>query len=310
MFDAGQVVYLYVETPLHAGSGSGAGPIDLPIQRERATGYPIVQASGIKGRLRAEARKLSPEQKRLIFGPEATENPSDHAGAFSPGDARLLLFPVRSLAGVFAWATSLDLLARFRRDVRALLTQGWEDWRLPERAESERDLAFVAQKNTQLLADGQVVLEEFSFPAKPDPHLDTIGRWLAGHTLPDVPEYAYWRTTLPQRLVILPNDALRDFTQLSTEVATRVRLDPKTKTVAEKALWTEESLPSETLLYAPFFATPPRGQANGTGLDDGQKILETLQSCLPSRLCLGGDETVGRGGVALRFGAVCGLNGK
>ena len=32
------------------------------------------------------------------------------------GDARLLLFPVRSLRGVFAWVTSLDALERFARD--------------------------------------------------------------------------------------------------------------------------------------------------------------------------------------------------
>lgn len=309
MFDAGQVVYLYVETPLHAGSGSGVGAIDLPIQRERITGYPIVQASSIKGRLRAEAEGLGKETKKLIFGPETTDNPSEHAGAFSPGDARLLLFPVRSLAGVFAWATSRDLLARFRRDVAALVTDC--NWPLP--AEVAEGQVLVAP-DTRLQVGDQVVLEEFSATAQKDLVVALIGKWLAERALPQVDEYAYWREALPRRLVILPNDVLGDFARLSTEVVTRVRLDTGTKTVARGALWTEESLPAETLLYAPFFATPPRGKPkNGSGqvkLDTGQDVLTRLQEYLPMRIRLGGDETVGRGGVALRFGSVQGLNGK
>ena len=55
MFEASAMLYLYVETPLHAGSGSSVGVVDLPIQRERVTGYPVVQASGLKGKLRSEA---------------------------------------------------------------------------------------------------------------------------------------------------------------------------------------------------------------------------------------------------------------
>jgi len=53
MFEAKSMLYLYVETPLHTGSGRGLGTVDLPIQRERVTGYPMVQASSIKGCLRA-----------------------------------------------------------------------------------------------------------------------------------------------------------------------------------------------------------------------------------------------------------------
>ncbi len=49
------MLYLYVETPLHAGVGSGLSSIDLPIQRERTTQYPMIQGSGIKGKLRAAA---------------------------------------------------------------------------------------------------------------------------------------------------------------------------------------------------------------------------------------------------------------
>src|SRR5436305_13167855 len=95
--------YLYVETPLHAGVGSGLSSIDLPIQRERTTQYPMIQGSGIKGKLRAtiegDRKELPNEQQNLVdilFGPPAAAGKgSEHAGALIAGDARMLLFPVR-----------------------------------------------------------------------------------------------------------------------------------------------------------------------------------------------------------------------
>ena len=77
MFDATRLLFIYVDTPLHAGSGRGLGAIDLPIQRERTTQYPMIQASSLKGKLRATADPASNPQSLLdreklfaIFGPE------------------------------------------------------------------------------------------------------------------------------------------------------------------------------------------------------------------------------------------------
>jgi len=95
LFEAKTMLYVYVETPLHAGSGRALGAVDLPIQRERVTGYPIVQASGLKGRLRAEARARKMSNLEVVFGPE-TDKAHEHAGALSTGDAKILLFPVFS----------------------------------------------------------------------------------------------------------------------------------------------------------------------------------------------------------------------
>ena len=113
--------------------GGGWGRWDLPIQRDRTTGYPIIQASGVKGSLRAEADgKMAPPQDFLaVFGPD-TNHASDYAGALSCGDACVLLFPVRSLAGVFAWVTSLEALARFER--AAALAGISTGWNLPANA--------------------------------------------------------------------------------------------------------------------------------------------------------------------------------
>ncbi len=86
MFEAKSMLFIYVETPLHAGTGRGLGAVDLPIQRERTTGYPIVQASSVKGRLRAATdpdqnpkSTLSREEHLAIFG---NKNPYSDTDAF------------------------------------------------------------------------------------------------------------------------------------------------------------------------------------------------------------------------------------
>jgi len=288
MFEAKTMLYVYVETPLHAGSGRALGNVDLPIQRERVTGYPIVQASSLKGRLRAAGEGMP--HFEAVFGPD-TENADKHAGALSPGDAKILLFPVRSLAGVFAWTTSVEVLQRFRRDAKMVGIE--PDWTTPEAPKEGEALI----ESDALKAGDKIVLEEFTFTPKVEPVVQKIGQWLTENALPQTEEYAYWRQELPRRLAILPNDDFRDFVTFSTEVATRIKLDPETKTVDEGP-WTEEYLPTDTLLYAPLMATPPRTESE---LKSGQDVLQAVKNLNLTRVQLGGNETVGRGSVYLRI---------
>lgn len=327
MFEASCLMYVYVETPLHAGSGRGLGGVDLPVQRERVTGYPLVQASSIKGKLRDEAWQklqgtpIDREQFKTIFGPgsEVGGEAAEHAGALSPGDARLLLFPVRSLAGVFAWTTSRDALARLFRDA-AVACQPLEIERNGQKValtlppEPNADNALVPPGN-KITAGGKIVLEEFSFTPTDSQSVKDIAQWLAANALPDGPEYEYWRSKLLTSLVILPENAFRDFALFATEVATRVRLDDEKKTVVKGMLWTEENLPTDTLLYVPVHASRARSydkQGNRTNgvpanwYEQGgaSKILQFVRKLEMRRVQLGGDETVGRGTVCLRFGEV------
>ncbi len=303
MFEKAEMLYLYVETPLHAGSGSSVGVVDLPIQRERVTKYPIVQASSIKGKLRAEAldalqRKGDPEATKklaVVFGPDN----SDHAGALSPGDARLLLFPVRCLAGVFAWVVSHNILARFKRDLTAAgKAVSWVIGDPPDNSEA------LTADDRSVVAGGSVVLEEFAFKATKQDWVKTVAEWLESNAFPQADEYNYFREKVKTSLVILPEDAFRDFTQFSTEVVTRIRIDQTTKTAAGKALWSEEHLPSETVLYVPLYATRARTDNTPNGLKTAEDVLRFVRDLgLDSkRIQLGGDETVGRGIVKLRFG--------
>lgn len=299
MITAATMLYLYVETPLHAGVGSGLSSIDLPIQRERTTQYPMVQGSGIKGKLRATAEEVLDESTvNILFGPSAT-GASDHAGALVVGDARLLLFPVRSLTGVFAYTTSYDVLNRFQRDMGRDATDNPLPWKTPAPVEGKALVTTTSQVHIQ----NKLVLEEFSFETHADPQVDEIANWLARSALPHF-DSTYWSEKIKRSLVILPEDDFRDFALYATEVITRVRLERQTKTVARGALWTEEHLPVDTLLYVPIYATDARqNRKNGASMSAKQVLekAQTLGIASHNYLQLGGDETVGRGIVRVRW---------
>lgn len=314
MFLNSKLLFIFTETPLHAGAGAGLGVVDLPIQRERATSYPLIQASGLKGALRsAVPTAVGADVVAAVFGPElATATEADasqsialYAGALSPGDARVLLFPVRALTGVFAWITSLDALQHFRR---AALQMGLQPPALPTPPPAA-NRAYAA--GTGVSANGVAVLEEFAFNVQVDATTQALAGWLARNALPTGAAYDYWRVKLPESLLILPQDAFRDFVLHATEVLTRVRLDPETKTVVRGALWTEEHLPSDTLLYAPMHATRLRTGADARPAalqadDPTQEATNVLTwaadaTHIPHWLQIGGDETVGRGIVHLRW---------
>lgn len=112
MFTDSVVLSLYFETPLHAPSGSVVGTIDQPVQRERTTQWPVVYASTLESSMRTSFTQLAGEDvaKTLLGG-------SNEEGALSIGDARILLFPVRSTVAPFLWVTCPAVISRLRRDL-------------------------------------------------------------------------------------------------------------------------------------------------------------------------------------------------
>lgn len=301
------MLYLYVETPLHAGVGSGLSSIDLPIQRERTTQYPMIQGSGIKGKLRSTAefardrKQFSDEDINVLFGPPVTGSGDDYAGALIAGDARILLFPVRSLSGVFAYTTSYDVLNRFRRDIERGKKGQAPNWQVPERVPEKALVTATSDVQTS----NTVVLEEFSFEAQKHEQVDAIAQWITEVALPQLAMGDFWANKVRRSLVILPDNDFRDFALYATEVITRVHIDRIKKTVKKGALWTEEHLPTDTLLYVPIYATDARKNGKDGSKISGTQILEkarTLGTVTDNYFQLGGDETVGRGMVRLRWG--------
>lgn len=284
-------LFIYTETSLHAGTGSTVSAVDLPIQRERTTRHPLVQGSGVKGALRMQiGQKVGENDTSLLatFGPD-TNNGEAHAGAISVGDARIVLFPVQSLSGVFAYITCPMVLARMKRNLKSFNL----DYPTPQIGH-----AYVTNNSKVKVPNtSEVVLEEFTFTADASAQVDKIAEWLANNALPKGAEYQFWREKLKNSLVILSDDDFTEFTVNSTEIVTRIKIDSATKTVAQGALWTQESLPSDTLLMSVVSVTKSRG-GKEMSVDD---VAKWLHANLPPRIQLGGDETTGQGFVAVRF---------
>ncbi len=357
MFEKAAMLFLYTETPLHAGSGTSIAAVDLPIQRERHTNYPMVQASGVKGTLRdalrekckisfdhlrelAELRQIleddlkkdqQKQQKKqeleklilpweMAFGPDHTRA-QEHASALSFTDASLLLFPVRSLHGVFAWITCPLVLDRFARRLKYLpvsksSARSDTDWSPQEPWDNLQTAAAVAE-GSRVRHNGAVVLEDFAFNVAKDSQsqrvsrlekrVSRLGKWLAKYALPSE-GFHYHGSLLPESLVVLPDEAFRDFVTHSTEVIARIRIDQEVGTVQEGALWDQENLPSDCLLYTMPLAVNPRLEQSlqnqsspGNTLKNADHVLGLLANRLPKMIQLGGNETLGNGFVHTRL---------
>lgn len=84
---------------------------------------------------------------------------------------------------------------------------------------------------------------------------------------------------------------------------TRVKIDDETKTVADKALWTEESLPAETILAGIVQCDRIFGRH---GEDITPTGLLDRYARSPLTFQIGGKATVGRGQVRCVFTMVNG----
>jgi CRISPR-associated protein Cmr4 len=257
MFRQATPLFLICETPLHAGSGDDLGVVDLPIQRERHTSFPKIEGSSLKGSLReAFENKLTEIEERkkihLAFGYD-DKTPEEKAvkehfgddkqfqGALGFTDARLLLFPVKSMKGVFAWITCKRVLEQFRKDFE--LSDCKDQIAVPNDSTVPKGCALLFKKNDA----NHVVLEEYTFKVTEEDITTQLASCLATWLFDSG---TYWHTHLSKNLVVLSDDDFTDFVNLSTEVITRTKIDNAIGTVQDRALFTEEYLPSESVLYS------------------------------------------------------------
>lgn len=274
--DAKALLFIHALSPLHAGTGQGVGTIDLPIAREKATGIPYLPGSSLKGVLRDRARgRMEQDTLFAVFGP-GTDSAGEHAGAVQVGDAKLLLLPVRSLYGVFAYATSPYLLERFLREA------GLVGMPTPEGVPSPGQGEALVASGSRLVGEGKVFLEDLDLTAQEEDGLRRWEDWLEERT----------QAPVKGRLVLLHDDLMAFLLETATEVVARIRLDDETKTVARGALWYEENLPAESLLYA--LVRAERSFRKGKALE-AKAILGLLVGLLGEAVQFGGKATVGRG---------------
>lgn len=235
------VLGLLAETPLHAGAGKSSGVIDLPIQREAHTAWPCIYASGVKGGLRemAEEQGMSEDDLTRIFGGEGTQ--AEMAGALAVGDASLLLLPVRSLTSSFRWVTCPEVLRRYKSTCARHGVNAGATLTVPIAA--TLDDAYSPNGGGQ---NARLFLEEFRFTLAPTA---VSGDDISALKLCLPIEF---HPTLIERLLVVHDDRFRWFAEHATQVNAHVKLDNKTKTVENGALWYEETLPPETVMYAPL----------------------------------------------------------
>ncbi len=324
MYKLTQPLFLICETPLHAGSGDSLGIVDLPIQRERHTSFPKIESSSLKGALREAFEENTKGhfsnwndndvKVHRIFGyddsglkPNDSENLKKHfksqngddtsqfSGCLAVTDARLLLFPVKSMKGVFVWITCPQVLSRLEKDLKMTQTS---DFTIPSLKIEDGD-AIVADRNKVAFGD-HIVLEEFAFKAKENVDLKKFAKALAeklfvGDELP------YWNELLQTNLVVLGNNEFRDFVNMSTEVVTRTKIDNETGTVADGALFTEEYLPTDSVMYSlAAFSDEFTKKTNGDKMI-AEIVAKFFQAHLKPIFQLGGNATIGKGLLRTRL---------
>ena len=217
MYKLARPLFLHCLSPLHAGTGSDLGYIDLPIQREKHTGFPKVEASSLKGALReifeGNEDKLKPpfdilkkvnlqNNIDLSFGSENDNS----AGALGFTDARLLFFPVKSLKGIFAWITCPRILEKFKSELE--LCHDTEIHQNIKRLIDKTPTSNIENTITDLGTlgiSGNVVLEDYSFMLTKSQTLQDFATEL---------NIYLGLEELGKRLIVLKNDEFTDFVKL------------------------------------------------------------------------------------------------
>ncbi len=100
-------------TNLHVGNGEvNFGVVDKLIQKDAATGYPVINASSLKGAFREHLEQKSVNENLLcdIFGSKPNDADKRDAGKFRFFDANLLSMPVRGDKVPFVMATCPRLI--------------------------------------------------------------------------------------------------------------------------------------------------------------------------------------------------------
>jgi len=293
MFREKNLLFLHAITSVHAGSGSELGLVDLTIQREKHTGFPKIESSSLKGAVRStveDALNLNNKEEEnrwieTIFGKEGEKDQNNaQAGSISFSDARILLFPVKSLKGVFAWITCPYIIQRFNNEM-TLYELNNNLLPVPEANTISGSDIIVSSANEHT----QVILEEYTYTVTPDDTCKELADKLQAWAFPQL------QNNLAGRLMVIADDDFRDFVTLSTEVNARIAINKETGTVDKDkgALWYEENVPPEALFYTLIFAGDSRGKAN-TKAEDIVTFLQK-EEVFPQVFQLGGNSTLGRG---------------
>lgn len=316
MYRKAHPLFIICNTPTHVGSGSELGVVDLPIQRERHTGFPKFEASSLKGSLREAFERSSADELTIhrVFGYDGDsasqaaskkfpEKESQFAGAIGFTDARLLLFPVKSMKGVFAWVTCLRALKQFQSDMQ--LAKADPNFRIKDldHKDVKDSETYLFATDSSIREGNKVLLEEYTFEVSNELNGlvqidgDHFPNWLAKHLFGD--DGSYWSEKIKKDIVVLPDNDFKDFVNLSTEVITRTKIDNNTGTVADGALFNEEYLPTESILYS-LVLTAAEFKKDGMKAEEVEEFFSSNIEKIKT-IQIGANATLGKGIVTTKL---------
>lgn len=248
------VLFLTCETPL-ATRSSATHPrpgIARSIAREPRSQYPTIPHDEF-------ASSLS-----RYFVKSATAT-----GEETFADAQLLVFPLRTMRGVFTWVTSLKILQQF--DAALKDSSCAPRWPLV----GLREDAILCGPNCSAIVKDRVTIEEYSFAVTIESRVQGISRWLASNILPTGTEYQWWGAKMARDLLIVPDEILKPLIQQN--------LHFEAVSEPQGIATLQEFLPVETVLYSVL----------------GEKLADS-QLELPLTM-IGLDQTAGRGVTRLKL---------
>lgn len=276
-----EIFHLHALSALHVGVGQAVGTVDLPIARSKATNLPLVPGSALKGVLRDEF--ANNEDQALLFGPATIDNPDNaHAGAVAFGDAHLLLLPVRSLAGIMAWATCPFVLKRYASD-----RQRAKAGDAPKVPAVEPGKVATAGNHGLLVAEGKAVFDDLDLGIQAG-SADAWAKFLAPILFGDDGD------DFIQHFAILSDSDFGFLADTATEVRAHIRINDEKGTVERGALWYEENLPAESVLWG--ILGMGKGRKPGATCSEEETCGKFRHGLGDGKLVqIGGKGTTGRG---------------
>lgn len=284
--------WIQAVTSLHSGIGRGLGYIDNPIARETVTNWPYVPASSIKGVLRdyyndkSSSDKIIESNLIIAFG---TDNKSkkgeskkeERAGALVFTDAKIVCIPIRSIYGTFAWCCSTVSLNRIKRDLQLAGIKSFDN--IPNIKEQNISVT----SNSELKYEKKVYLEDLDLDVQDQAETETdkIAQFLANKIFTDDIQ----KEIFQKRFAIVSEEVFNFLCETGTEVIAHNRIKDDTKVTDTGALWYEETLPPETILF---------------GFVWQQEFCKTDLNCFCNSklsLQLGGKSSVGKGQIICNF---------
>lgn len=284
MFENTSIAIMYAVTPCHAGSGSALGVVDLPIQRERHTNWPMIQASGVKGAFRANFDRfknniVDKEQikdfEKLTESVFGTSSDGGYAGSLSISDAKILAFPMRSNASPFVWITCPAVLKRLEKD---LSVANFDSIEFDSSKFSASDDKAISLGKSGL--KGNVLLEDYEVQVA-DTKIEEFSKITS-----------FFKDA--ERLLLVSDDVFNYGVSNCTQIMAQIKIDSKTGTTQDGSLRYQEELPSDTIMY-----TVIHWGDSKNSLEDKLKA-ETIkkfitEEVIANHIQIAGDETCGRG---------------